>query len=47
MLVHQGRASFKLWTGIAPDADLFYSAARSQLAARTAAAASSSPGGKA
>jgi shikimate dehydrogenase len=50
MLVHQGRASFKLWTGIAPDADLFYAAARAQLAARTAAAARApapEPGGKA
>lgn len=34
MLVHQGRASFRLWTGINPDADLFYGAARAQLAAK-------------
>jgi shikimate dehydrogenase len=42
MLVHQGRASFKLWTGIEPEAELFYSAARAQLA-RKAARASASP----
>jgi shikimate dehydrogenase len=34
MLVHQGRAAFKLWTGAEPDAALFYRAAREQLAAR-------------
>jgi len=34
MLVHQGRASFKLWTGAEPDAALFYGAARDRLAAR-------------
>jgi shikimate dehydrogenase len=39
MLVHQGRASFKLWTGVEPDAALFYQAAREQLAKRAAAAA--------
>lgn len=32
MLVHQGRASFQLWTGITPDVSQFYSAARQQLA---------------
>lgn len=36
MLVHQGRASFKLWTGIDPEAELFYGAAREQLARRAA-----------
>ena len=36
MLVHQGRASFKLWTGVEPDASLFYGAARAQLASRAA-----------
>jgi shikimate dehydrogenase len=34
MLVHQGRASFRLWTGVEPDAALFYGAARAGLAAR-------------
>lgn len=34
MLVHQGRASFRLWTGTDPDAALFYQAARAQLAGR-------------
>jgi shikimate dehydrogenase len=34
MLVHQGRASFKLWTGADPDAALFYRAARARLAAK-------------
>jgi shikimate dehydrogenase len=45
MLVHQGRASFKLWTGIEPEAELFYGAARAHLAqsARKAARASASP----
>jgi shikimate dehydrogenase len=38
MLVHQGRASFKLWTGIEPDAELFYGAARAQLAQKAARA---------
>lgn len=32
MLVHQGRASFEIWTGIKPDAGSYYDAARSQLA---------------
>ena len=36
MLVHQGRASFKLWTGVEPEAPLFYAAAREQLARRAA-----------
>lgn len=36
MLVHQGRASFKLWTGLEPDAPLFYQAARAQLSSRAA-----------
>jgi shikimate dehydrogenase len=45
MLVHQGRAAFKLWTGAEPDAALFYGAARAQLAAREAAG--SAPGTKA
>lgn len=31
MLVHQGRAAFRLWTGTEPDAALFYRAARAQL----------------
>ncbi|MDB5104093.1 MAG: shikimate dehydrogenase [Fibrobacteres bacterium] len=32
MLVHQGRASFEFWTGIKPDAKMFYEAAREKLA---------------
>jgi shikimate dehydrogenase len=32
MLVHQGRASFEFWTGIKPDAKMFYDAAREKLA---------------
>ncbi|HLP42798.1 MAG TPA: shikimate dehydrogenase [Fibrobacteria bacterium] len=36
MLVHQGRASFRLWTGIEPDASIFHEAARSGLVARSA-----------
>lgn len=36
MLVHQGRASFRLWTGLEPDASLFYQAARAQLSSRAA-----------
>lgn len=32
MLVHQGRASFRLWTGTTPDAGPFYASARAQLA---------------
>ncbi len=31
MLVHQGRASFEIWTGIKPDARSYYEAARSKL----------------
>ncbi len=31
MLVHQGRASFKLWTGILPEAADYYASARKQL----------------
>jgi shikimate dehydrogenase len=31
MLVHQGRASFRLWTGVMPEASLFYQAARARL----------------
>ena len=34
MLVHQGCASFKLWTGTSPNPELFYTAAREQLAQR-------------
>ena len=34
MLVHQGCASFKLWTGTSPNPELFYNAAREQLAQR-------------
>ncbi len=33
MLVHQGLASFRLWTGITPDAGLFYRCARERLRA--------------
>jgi shikimate dehydrogenase len=32
MLVHQGRASFEFWTGIKPDAAMFYASARGKLA---------------
>lgn len=32
MLVHQGRAAFEFWTGIKPDAAVFYAAAREKLA---------------
>lgn len=32
MLVHQGRASFRFWTGIKPDAAMFYASAREKLA---------------
>jgi shikimate dehydrogenase len=32
MLVHQGRASFEFWTGIKPDAEMFYASAREKLA---------------
>ncbi|HKP95396.1 MAG TPA: shikimate dehydrogenase [Fibrobacteria bacterium] len=32
MLVHQGRASFEFWTGIKPDAKMFYGSAREKLA---------------
>lgn len=32
MLVHQGRASFEFWTGIKPDAAMFYASAREKLA---------------
>jgi shikimate dehydrogenase len=32
MLVHQGRASFQFWTGIKPDANMFYDSAREKLA---------------
>lgn len=32
MLVHQGRASFQFWTGVKPDAEAFYEAARAKLA---------------
>ncbi len=32
MLVHQGRASFEFWTGIKPDAKMFYDSAREKLA---------------
>jgi shikimate dehydrogenase len=35
MLVHQGRASFEFWTGIKPDAAMFYAAAREKLARGT------------
>lgn len=31
MLVHQGRAAFEVWTGIKPEAGMFYGAARKQL----------------
>jgi shikimate dehydrogenase len=31
MLVHQGRASFQFWTGIKPDASMYYQAARAKL----------------
>jgi shikimate dehydrogenase len=31
MLVHQGRASFEIWTGIKPDARSYYAAARAKL----------------
>jgi shikimate dehydrogenase len=31
MLVHQGRASFEIWTGIKPDAASYYEAARAKL----------------
>jgi shikimate dehydrogenase len=31
MLVHQGRAAFQFWTGVKPDADAFYEAARAKL----------------
>lgn len=31
MLVHQGRASFEIWTGIKPDARSYYEAARAKL----------------
>jgi shikimate dehydrogenase len=31
MLVHQGRASFQFWTGIKPDASMYYHAARAKL----------------
>lgn len=34
MLVHQGRASFELWTGTKPEAAQFYASARDQLARR-------------
>jgi shikimate dehydrogenase len=40
MLVHQGRASFKLWTGVEPEASLFYRAAREQLARKSTAGGS-------
>ncbi len=33
MLVHQGTESFKLWTGIEPDAEIFFAQAREQLRA--------------
>ena len=32
MLVHQGRASFEFWTGIKPEAKMFYESARKKLA---------------
>ncbi len=32
MLVHQGRASFEIWTGIKPEAQAYYAAAREKLA---------------
>ncbi|MDB5047836.1 MAG: shikimate 5-dehydrogenase [Fibrobacteres bacterium] len=32
MLVHQGRSSFEFWTGIKPDAGMFYESAREKLA---------------
>ena len=38
MLVHQGRAAFRLWTGQSPEASLFYQSARRQLAPEPAAA---------
>jgi shikimate dehydrogenase len=31
MLVHQGRASFEIWTGIKPEAPAYYAAARARL----------------
>jgi shikimate dehydrogenase len=31
MLVHQGRASFEIWTGIKPEAQAYYAAAREKL----------------
>jgi shikimate dehydrogenase len=43
MLVHQGRESFRLWTGVEPEAALFYAAARSQLAARSKASKAAEP----
>ncbi len=38
MLVYQGAASFKLWTGIDPDAEIFFAQARKQLEAAGKAA---------
>ena len=37
MLVHQGVASFKLWTGVDPDPESFYAGIRARQAALTAA----------
>jgi len=38
MLVHQGLASFKLWTGLEPDPATYYAGIRAQQAAQAAAA---------
>jgi shikimate dehydrogenase len=51
MLVHQGRASFETWTGIKPEAQAYYSAARAKLTRgtgepRPAPAAPSSAAGR-
>ena len=40
MLVHQGAAAFRLWTGLAPDPELLFQAARAQLRAPTPAPSS-------
>jgi shikimate dehydrogenase len=44
MLVHQGLASFKLWTGLEPDPETFYAGIRAQQAAAASPVSPRAPG---